>query len=114
MATATFLGLPVDVRLVIYDTYLMEHLQVRQKRQPTNGHLRIIRTCRQIKDEALPIFSRYISLSNELEINAFVLNTSSAAAARVLWADVANDARVFMPSKKAKEEVPLVVRSIAN
>lgn len=114
MTTATFLGLPVEVRLVIYDAYLMEHLQVKQNRQATNGRLRILRTCRQINDEALPILSRYVSLSNEFEINAFTLNTSDAVAARVLWADVANDSRVIMPSKKAREEVALAAQLAAK
>ncbi|KAH9837121.1 uncharacterized protein C8Q71DRAFT_723448 [Rhodofomes roseus] len=102
MATPTFLGIPVEVRLVIYDIYLMAHQRVRQKRQPSGGHLRLLRTCRQIHDEACPIFWRYVSLRNELEINAFILNANEAMAARVLWADVANDARVFMPLEKAK------------
>ncbi|KAI0734528.1 hypothetical protein C8Q72DRAFT_949006 [Fomitopsis betulina] len=84
MTTATFLGLPVEVRLVIYDAYLTGHLQVH--------------------DEALPILSQFVSLSNELEINAFILNTSNAVASRVLWADVANDARVVTPSGSARQE----------
>lgn len=108
MATATFLGLPVEVRLVIYDAYLVRHQRVKQRRQPSNSHLQLLRTCRQIHDEALPIFWRYVSLRNELEINAFILNTSEAAAARVLWADVANDTRVFMPVEKTDEVVALL------
>lgn len=105
MATATFLELPVEVRLVIYDVYLMMHQRVEQRRQPINSHLKLLRTCRQIYDEAHPIFWQYISLRDELEINAFILNTSDAAAARVLWADVANDTRVFVHLEQKTEEV---------
>lgn len=108
MTTATFLGLPVEVRLVIYDAYLTGHLQVRENRQATNGHLRLLRICGQVHDEALPILSQFVSLSNELEINAFILNTSNAVASRVLWADVANDARVVTPSGSARQEVARV------
>ncbi|KZT72750.1 hypothetical protein DAEQUDRAFT_722365 [Daedalea quercina L-15889] len=104
MAAPTFLDIPVEVRLVVYDMYLMGHRRVRQKRQPTNGHLKLLRTCRQVQDEAAHILWRYVSLRDELEINAFILNTSDAAAARVLWADVANDTRVFMPLEAKKEE----------
>ncbi|KAH9937096.1 uncharacterized protein B0H18DRAFT_867218 [Fomitopsis serialis] len=106
MAEPTFLGMPVEVRLVIYDMYLMKHQRVRQKCQPANDHLKLLRTCRQIYEEARPIFWRYVSLRNELEINAFILNASDAMAARILWADVANDGRVFKPLERiSKQEV---------
>ncbi|KAF9822053.1 hypothetical protein IEO21_00047 [Rhodonia placenta] len=112
MATHTFLGIPPELRLAIYDAYLAEHQRVRQNRQPTNEHIRVLHTCTQIDREARPLFRRYISLRHERQINAFILRADDAHAGAVLWADVANDGRVLVDaaargSSKSVKTAPL-------
>lgn len=105
MTTASiFLRIPVEIRLVIYELFLAEHRHVVDNVQPSNNHIRMLYTCRQITHEARPIISRYVSLRHERQINAFILRTDDSLAAQVLWADVANDGRV-RTSKKLKTQV---------
>ncbi|CCM05156.1 uncharacterized protein FIBRA_07365 [Fibroporia radiculosa] len=104
MATApTFLGVPVEIRLVIYELYLIGHRHVVNNVQPSNNHICLLRTCRQIDHEARRIIGRYVSLRHERQINAFILRADDFFAAQVLWLDVANDGRV-LTAKKSKDK----------
>ncbi|KAH7883671.1 hypothetical protein F5I97DRAFT_1929921 [Phlebopus sp. FC_14] len=93
----TFLGLPLDIRLAIYDIVLADHQAIHQSRQPSNAHIRIIHTCRQIHCEAGAIFRKYLSLRNEIEIERYHRYASSfpERTSAVRWADVANDGRIL-------------------
>ena len=93
--TPSFLALPVEIRLSIYDLHLCLQQHIVRDRQPTNAHLRLLRTCRQIRTEAEPIVSSYISLAHEAQINRLISGAPDHRLARVRWVDVANDGRVF-------------------
>ncbi|KAI0639781.1 hypothetical protein C8Q77DRAFT_86036 [Trametes polyzona] len=100
--------LPLELRLQIYEHVLASHQHVRQKNQPTNAHLRLLYVCKQIKEEAEPLLRRYVSLSREHQIEAFLLHAPPSLYAQVKWADVANEGRVFRPAKLGEgEDSPL-------
>ncbi|KAI9572894.1 hypothetical protein HD554DRAFT_2185107 [Boletus coccyginus] len=88
-----FLDLPLDVRLIIYDLLLSSNQTVSLSLQPSNAHLRLLHSCRQVYDEATPAFRRYISLRTELQVERFhhFISSSPETALSVRWADVAND-----------------------
>ncbi|KAJ3777975.1 hypothetical protein FB446DRAFT_45095 [Lentinula raphanica] len=93
---STFLSLPVELRVIIYNFYLWDLQHVVGNLQPSNTHFRILHVCRQISAEAsqLTNFCSYVSLIHEDQILAFNANISVGAASRILHADVANDARI--------------------
>ncbi|KAG2061923.1 hypothetical protein BDR06DRAFT_869617 [Suillus hirtellus] len=88
--------LPYDVRFLIYEAILANHLCVNQNRQPSNNHIRVLHTCRQIFYEARAIFHKYVSLRNDWDVDHYLayLDSEPKAAPMVRWADVANDGRV--------------------
>ncbi|KAI0361206.1 hypothetical protein OH77DRAFT_1443378 [Trametes cingulata] len=102
-----FLDLPVELRLVIYEQFLVDHQQVRRKTQPSNAHIRLLYTCRQIAQEAAPVLRRYISLLHERQIQTFLLHAPPSLCTQVEWADVANDGRVFRGGETDQEDKPL-------
>ncbi|PCH33781.1 hypothetical protein WOLCODRAFT_147864 [Wolfiporia cocos MD-104 SS10] len=99
----TFLTIPFELRLPIYEWFLTQHRQIRLNRQPSSQHLRFLRICKQIYDEASPLFYRYISLRHERQINAFILHADQSICTQVTWADVANDGRVILAKDARKE-----------
>ncbi|KAI0778562.1 hypothetical protein BD413DRAFT_489976 [Trametes elegans] len=109
MAEMGFLAMPVELRLHIYEHFLAEHQLVRRRTQPSNAHLRLLYTCRQIQQEAGVILWRYISLLYEHQIQAFLLHAPPEVYARVRCADVANDGRVFQHDTAGtdQEDTPL-------
>lgn len=112
-AAPSFLGIPLELRLIVYDIYLQNHLRVSHKRQPSNEHIRLLHTCRQIELEAAPTFRSYISLRHERQIRAFILYAGQAQASRIQHADVANDGRVSIHAIEAVKpnDKPSQVRS---
>ncbi|OCH95823.1 hypothetical protein OBBRIDRAFT_871524 [Obba rivulosa] len=109
----TFLGLPLELRLAIYEIFLSEHQRIRAKQQPSNVHIRLLLTCKQIEAEAGSIFRRYISLRHERQIRAFVAHVDTALSAQIEWADVANDGRVLRPSAHGEPMTPLSMLHLA-
>ncbi|KAI0673513.1 hypothetical protein C8Q78DRAFT_629755 [Trametes maxima] len=108
MTALHFLDLPVELRLDIYEHYLAEHQRVRKRIQPSNSHLRLLRTCKQIKEEASPTLRRYLSLLHELQIQAALLHAPPSVFAHIQWADVGNDGRVFHRAAGTdQEDAPL-------
>lgn len=105
MSPSLLLALPPELRYEIYDTFLDQHRRVRFREQPSNRHLRVLLVCKQIHDEAKPIFQRYISLAHERQITHFI--NSHVEFARVTHADVANDGRLIQSSgaRNSKTEV---------
>ncbi|TBU62024.1 hypothetical protein BD310DRAFT_919461 [Dichomitus squalens] len=104
---ASFLQLPTELRLHIYDHVLADHQHVRKKLQPSNAHFRLLHTCRQIAEEAGTTFHRYVSLLHEHQIHAFVLYAAPSLLSRIEWADVANDGRVFhLPKQDQADAAP--------
>ncbi|CAL1695456.1 unnamed protein product [Somion occarium] len=97
----TFLLLPLELRLAVYETFLAQHQSVHQSQQPSNEHIRVLRTCTQIYHEASPIFARYISLLHERQIHAFLACPGVIQPSQVLWADVANDGRLLHTDKNS-------------
>ncbi|KAG1757486.1 hypothetical protein EDB19DRAFT_1934362 [Suillus lakei] len=89
--------LPYDIRILIYEAILANHQCVKQNNQPSNAHIRILHTCRQIFYEAHAIFHKYVSLRNDWEVDHYLtyLDSEPKAAPVVRWADVANDGRVL-------------------
>ncbi|KAG2366618.1 hypothetical protein BDR07DRAFT_1395904 [Suillus spraguei] len=89
--------LPYDVRIIVYEAILANHLCVNQNRQPSNNHIRILHTCRQFFYEAHALFHKYISLRNDWEVDHYLayLDSEPKAAHIVRWADVANDGRIL-------------------
>ncbi|KAG1755200.1 uncharacterized protein EDB91DRAFT_1042512 [Suillus paluster] len=93
----SLLDIPFDVRLIVYEAILADHQSVKRNRQPSNAHILILHTCRQIFYEASPLFHKYVSLRNDWEVDHYLtyLASESEAAKKVRWADVANDGRVL-------------------
>ncbi|KAG2159947.1 uncharacterized protein EDB93DRAFT_1260793, partial [Suillus bovinus] len=89
--------LPYDVRILVYQAILDNHLRVNQNQQPSNNHIRILHTCRQIFYEARAMFHKYVSLRNDWDVDRYLtyLDSEPKAAPIVRWADVANDGRVL-------------------
>ncbi|KIK40607.1 hypothetical protein CY34DRAFT_807024 [Suillus luteus UH-Slu-Lm8-n1] len=89
--------LPYDVRILVYEAILANHLCVNQNRQPSNDHIRVLHTCRQIFYEAHALFHKYVSLRNDWEVDHYLayLDSEPKTAPIVRWADVANDGRVL-------------------
>lgn len=87
--------LPLEIRLAIYDLYLSDHQQVHDNQQPSNAHLALLGTCKQIASEAkLSAFRHYINLTHEGDITAFLSDVSAHDASQIQFADVANDGRM--------------------
>ena len=99
---AGFLHLPVELRLEIYELFLAAHQRVLRDSQPSNSHLRLLRTCSLIAAEAGPLLRRYVSLLHEHQIAAFLIRAPLEQVARIEWADVANDGRVLLQSHPGK------------
>lgn len=94
---SSFLSLPVELRLVIYQLFLSELQHISADQQPRNFHFRILHVCKQIAFEAgeLASFRSYVSLGiHEAQISAFNANISTEAASLIKMADVANDSRL--------------------
>ncbi|KAH7911962.1 hypothetical protein BJ138DRAFT_1149504 [Hygrophoropsis aurantiaca] len=96
MATMTLMDLPLEIRLLIYQGFLAEHQRIKQSRQPSNSHMQLLRTCRQVYIEAGIMFRQYLSLRNEIEMERYCHLHSSAdeVNSTVRWIDVANDGRM--------------------
>lgn len=92
----SFLDLPFDIRLIVYDLILVDNQTIRQSRQPSNAHFLFLHTCSQVYYEAGDTFRRYVSLRNEFQMERFHHHISSSpeTALSVRWADVANDGRI--------------------
>lgn len=102
-SSSFFLALPVELRCEIYDTYLDNHRHVRYREQPSNRHLRLLLTCKQVYAEAKPILQRYVSLLHERQIAVFI--KSKVAFDCVTYADVANDGRLVQFTAKSEVSV---------
>ncbi|PBL01072.1 hypothetical protein ARMGADRAFT_1160321 [Armillaria gallica] len=89
----TFLTIPLELRLFIYDVFLANHQHVDASRQPSNAHFALLHTCKQIASEAA-YYRAYVSLAHEQQITAFISNIPEAHASQILFADVANDGRI--------------------
>ncbi|KAK0506160.1 hypothetical protein EDD18DRAFT_19840 [Armillaria luteobubalina] len=89
----TFLTIPLELRLFIYDVFLANHQHVDASRQPSNAHFALLHTCKQIACEAA-YYRAYVSLAHEQQITAFISNIPEAHASQILFADVANDGRI--------------------
>jgi hypothetical protein len=94
----SFLNLPSEIRCLVYLYVLRAHVRVRDKVQPDNTHLRLLRTCTTIRAEAAAIIEPYISLRHERQIRAFIrrIADDSSFVDKVRWADVANDGRLII------------------
>lgn len=88
-----FLEIPLEIRLIIYNAFLQDHQIVHDKRQPNNGHIRILHTCTQVYYEADHIFRQYVSLHRETQILRFIQCATDTQKAQIRWADLANDGR---------------------
>ncbi|KAJ8494639.1 hypothetical protein ONZ51_g2227 [Trametes cubensis] len=107
MTALGFLDLPVELRLQIYLDFLADCQTVQRRTQPSNIHLRLPHTCRQIDQEAGPIFRRYVSLLHEHQIQTF-LHSHPSQLPEIEWADVANDGRVLQSAGPNREaDTPL-------
>ncbi|KAG0708945.1 hypothetical protein DFH29DRAFT_993798 [Suillus ampliporus] len=93
----SLLDIPFDVRIVVYEAILADHQCVKRNRQPSNAHIRILHTCRQIFYEARLVFHKYVSLRNDWDVDHYLtyLDSEPEAAGKIRWADVANDGRVL-------------------
>ncbi|KAK0465097.1 uncharacterized protein EV420DRAFT_938512 [Desarmillaria tabescens] len=89
----TFLTIPLELRLFIYDVFLANHQHVHASRQPSNAHFALLHTCKQIAYEAA-YYRQYVSLTHEQQIEKFINNIPGAHASQILFADVANDGRI--------------------
>ncbi|TCD61315.1 hypothetical protein EIP91_008643 [Steccherinum ochraceum] len=104
-SSSFLLCLPPELRCEIYDVYLEDHRRVSYREQPSYQHLRMLLICKQIYTEAKPILQRYVSLSHERQIAAFI--KSDVDFSRVTYADVANDGRLVQTMKPAQGLHPL-------
>jgi hypothetical protein len=107
-ARPTFAGIPQELRQLIYQLFLEQHYCVKRQTQPTNDHLRLLRTCRFVYNEAHNTLWRYLSLQTEAQITAFVDAVDDRHAQHVEWADVACDNRVY---RDPAETAAFTVRS---
>lgn len=101
-----FLRIPAELRFLIYNSYLSEHRHISDNRQPSNEHIRILLTCRQIASEAYSIFRHYVSLLSETQIRIILERPHSFPFAHITWADVANDGRVLHLSSHPQVSYP--------
>lgn len=98
MAVTNFLSVPLDVRNIIYDIVFNDHRCSIWRRKLelkaiSNGHIRILLTCKQIYAEAAPIFYRLVSLRSEWQWTRFARGVPAELASIVESAVVANDGR---------------------
>jgi len=91
-STSRLLALPAELRFEVYEAFLQTHKHVRYLEQPSNQHLRLLLTCKQIHVEAKPILQKYVSLLYERQIAAFI--KSNVDFVHVTHVDVANDGRL--------------------
>ncbi|KII87222.1 hypothetical protein PLICRDRAFT_55215 [Plicaturopsis crispa FD-325 SS-3] len=96
----SLLGIPLELRLAIYEEFLEDHLLITQSGkhpgvQPSNAHIIFLHTCRQIAIEAGPILRRYVSFKCSRHWDNFCSNVTDAEAQYIHHADVANDGRTF-------------------
>lgn len=108
-AMLSFLDLPFDLRLIVYDLVLADHHIVLQSKQPSNAHFAFLYTCRQVYYEAADTFRTYVSLRNEFQMERFhhYISSSPETALSVRWADVANDGRIVESLRTGRVCVPL-------
>lgn len=111
-STPAFLDLPAEIRLLVYSSYLSAHRHIAQDAQPTNHHLHLLRTSKQIAMEAGPIMWSYVSLLYEGQINAFISRAPPDLFERVVWVDAANDGRLWK-TVHGKEHVRLYLSSVS-
>ncbi|KIY73147.1 hypothetical protein CYLTODRAFT_449085 [Cylindrobasidium torrendii FP15055 ss-10] len=104
----SFLGLPVELRLRIYEDFLNEHTHVRRNRQPSNTHFRLLHVCKQITDEATCL-RQYISLLHENQIRTLLSNANGFSLSCIRSVDVANDGRVIRLRDKPLQNFPVSV-----
>lgn len=112
---SSFLGLPTELRLNIYQFLLDDHLYIRNNAQPSNAHLRLLRTCRQVADEAISLRS-YVSLSHEYQISTFIANADISYTSRIQTVDVANDGRVikYRDQVSHRDDIDLIIISLLS
>ncbi|EIN14210.1 hypothetical protein PUNSTDRAFT_129845 [Punctularia strigosozonata HHB-11173 SS5] len=91
---SSLLSLPPELRLQIYETFLVDHVRVVRRQQPSNKHLQLLEVCSTTNREARGLLRRYVSLHRELQIRQFLERVSEGHANEIRWVDVANDARV--------------------
>lgn len=108
----TFVDLPTEVRLEIYQYYVLYLRRIHQRRQPTNRHFRLLRVCKQMYIEAKPIVSVYVSLLYERQIRLFTQTVPDDLVSLVVYADVANDGRLLRESddKRSAGKYTVVLR----
>ncbi|KZV77477.1 hypothetical protein PENSPDRAFT_746624 [Peniophora sp. CONT] len=102
--------IPPEVRLIIYDWYLVAHqsLRANNRVQPNNSHFRLLQVCQRIRDEASPCLHRYVSLLHEYQIAAFIRVAKHAQ--EITQVDVANDGRVMTSRDERHRTVSPVSR----
>lgn len=105
------MGLPVEIRLEVYDLAVQEARVVRERLQPHNCHFKLLWVCRQMHAEAKPLIYTYVSLLHERQIRAFIQTVPDSDAAYIVCADVANDGRVIRTTN-AKEDAACVLTKV--
>lgn len=106
----SFLDLPSDVRLIVYDLVLADNQSLLHFRQPSNAHLHLLHTSRLLYYEARDSFHSYVSLRNEAQLGRFhhyISSSSPETALSVRWADVANDGRIVETLRTGRVCTPL-------
>ncbi len=102
----TFLWFPIEIRFLIYQLYLSEHRHISDDRQPSNEHILILRTCRQVAAEASLVFRNYISILNESQVRVILGRPQTFPLSHVTRADVANDGRMLRLSSDPQVVCP--------
>ncbi|KAI0034321.1 hypothetical protein K488DRAFT_45870 [Vararia minispora EC-137] len=107
--------LPAELRLNIYEYFLLRHTRIKGGNQPNNSHLALARVCRTIHIEATPLLHTYISLRTEHQISKFVYHVDASRCNVVTWADVANDGRVMLtPQSSPVSRLFLALRKMTG
>jgi hypothetical protein len=99
---STLLSIPLEIRLLVYDHFLWDHrCNIVQNQQPSNAHITLLHTCKQVQHEAgsLAGFRAYLSLRYEREISAFLDQSNEHVAPHITHLDVANDGRLVQHPK---------------
>lgn len=99
-STPSFLELPAEIRLLVYSYHLSAHRHITHDRQPSNLHVRLLRTCKQINAEARSTILSYISLLHEEQIGVFLRSFPDDAFSLAQYVDVANDGRLLTSEKE--------------
>ncbi|KAI0704961.1 hypothetical protein BC835DRAFT_710076 [Cytidiella melzeri] len=98
-SAASFMQLPIEVRLEVYAFCIANIRCLNKRRQPFNHHFRLLRVCKQMNAEAHSIVFTYVSLLHEQQIRSFIQAVPDLLASRIVYADTANDGRVIQPAK---------------